>query len=480
MLKPYPYQQDIIKRFRFKEACALFLDAGCGKTIVSINLMREAYNTHRYILPTIIYCPIIVLENWKREIIQCSKVPEEAIGVVIGSKAKRLKIIKNEKHKILIVNYEATRSQELLEALIDFKARIVVCDESHKIKNHKLKTPKGKYSLTGAVLKTAEHSFYRQILSGTPIPQPEDIWSQYYFLDRGETFGDRFFSFKKRYFINKNAGWDSSKAFPNWVFNDSLIEEYKERMGSKAARLTREECVDLPDLQQITINVEPSSEQLKHYAAVKTALITWLEDQPDNPLICKNALTKVLRLSEILSGYMKLEDESIVELKHNPSLDALKEILEATGDNKVIVWSIFKNNYKHIAKMLEKNKIEYVEVHGGISAKKKIENVDIFNDRSNKVRVCIANPASGGVGINMKSAPYSVFYTLGHSLIDYEQSMARNYRSGSIDLYDQITHYFIQHKGMITQHIVESILKKKDLADTLLNIKEIKKFLERG
>ena len=473
MLKPYEFQQEIIDRFKDQNTCALLLEAGVGKTIISINILRYKFNVHREILPTIIFCPIIVLNNWKREILACSKIPEEAIGIVMGSSKARLKTIIDPKNKILIINYEATRSDDIYRALMNFRPWIVICDESHKIKGHKLKTPKKKPTLTGAIFNISQDAMYKQILSGTPVPKPEDIWSQYYFLDRGFTFGDRFHTFKKRYFMNKNDGWDAKNAFPDWQFIESQTDEYKTKLASLAVSMKKEECINLPDLVETVIDIEPSLEMIKHYKDVAKKLITWIDGQEDNPLVVQNALTKTLRLAEILSGYLKLEDESIHVIKDNPTLDGLMELMDSTADNKVIVWCVFKQNYKDIAKRLEKKKLQFVEIHGGISTKNKLANVDIFNDMSNDVKVCIAHPAAGGVGINLKSAPYSVWYSLGYSLVDFEQSRARNFRSGSIDLHPKITHYFLNHKNLLTEKILKSVKNKQSFANNLLDLKNM-------
>jgi len=472
LLTPYKFQKKIIDRHKTQKAMALLMEAGTGKTMIAINWFREKFNLHGELLPTIVFCPIIVLNNWRDEILQCSHIKVENIGVVMGSKKKRLDTIKNPKHKILIVNYEANRSDEILKALIDFKARVVICDESHKIKNPRLLTAKRKKTTTGAVLEISKDSWYRAIMSGTPNPAPEDIWSQYYFLDRGEVFGEKFYSFKNKYFVNKNANWKDSKAFPDWRFIESKAPEYKQNLARYATSMKREECLDLPDLIQQRVEVEPSPEMLKHYNELKRDLITWLDGQEENPLAVQNALTKTLRLSEILSGYMRLEDESLVSFQTNPTLDTLLELIESIGKAKVIVFCNFKQNYVDIAKALDKKKIKYVEIHGGISTKQKLANVDLFNDLESDVQVCIANPASGGVGINLKSAGYTIYYSMGHSLIDFEQSLARNYRSGSIDLHQKITHYYLYHKGLMSELVIDAVLNKKRLADNLLNLKE--------
>jgi len=412
LLEPYQFQTEIIDRFKNESCAGLFLDMGVGKTLITSNLIRYKMNKHQTIFRTVIFCPIIVLDNWKRELLMSTRIPSEMIGVIKGSKKKRLDALANPKYKVLIINYEATRTEVIKNLLIKFKPQIAVCDESHIIKSRTSQIYK-------AVRQITCNSFFRYALSGTPITNTaEDVWSQFMFLDNGATFGERFFSFKSRYFVNKNAGWSSDKAFPDWQFIPSLEGCFRGKLQEKSLFLKKEDCLDLPDLVEQTISVPMSTEQKKHYKELKTELITWIDEQPDNPTIVSNALVKLLRLNELLSGYLKLSDDTIEPLKTNPRLDALMTLIENTNPHKMIIFSVFKNNYKDIARELKKRKIEFVEIHGGVSTKRKLEAVDVFNDLSNNVRICIVHPASGGVGINLKAAKYTAFYTRNHSMKD--------------------------------------------------------------
>jgi len=81
-----------------------------------------------------------------------------------------------------------------------------------------------------------------------------------------------------------------------------------------------------------------------------------------------------------------------------PRIKALRELLEdLTPEHKVIIWAVFKNNYTQIKALCEKLRINYVEVHGGISEKKKHEAITAF-DKDDKTRVYIGHPGAGGIG----------------------------------------------------------------------------------
>ena len=467
MLTPYKHQREIIDRFRSKNTAGLFLDPGTGKTLIAINLLRYRYAEYGRVLRTLIFAPGITLNNWKQEFELCSNVDQGLIGVVMGSAKKRLQTIEDPRYSILIINPEALRTEKIHAALKDWRPEASVFDESHMIKSPKSKM----FTACCQVTFCAE---YRYVLTGTPMPNSAmDIWAQAYFLDRGQTFLNKFYPFKNRYFVDLNADWSSSKAFPNWQFNKTMEDDFKARLASFSIRLKKEDCIDLPELVEQTIPVEMSAEQSKHYKMLVKEMITWIEAQQDNPLVVQNALTKLLRLNELVSGYLKLEDDTIHKLKTNPRLDALMGLIESVHPHKVIVFTIFKETYRDIRHALEKKKIEYCEIHGGVSQKAKLEAVENFNDMSRPERVCIIHPKSGGVGINLKSARYAITYTRSHSLIDFEQAKARNYRAGSIDLHDKITHYHIVTPNTVDAEIVEALRNKKKLSESLLSIRNL-------
>lgn len=467
LLTPYAFQQKIIDRFDPEDGAGLFMDMGTGKTLTTINLIRNKWARHEMCLRTIVFCPIIVLDNWKREFLMSTQLDEKYIQVVDGGSSKRrVKQIQQAKDKyVLIINYDATRNKEVLEALISWRALVGVCDESHEVKNPTSQRFKN-------VVKVFQFCRYRFILSGTPMPNSgEDIWSQFYILDKGQSFGEKFFQFKKHYFQNVNAGWQGEGSFPKWQFNKKYEAKFKRLLSAKTVQVKKEECLELPDLVDQVFDIPLSPQQEDHYGRLKRDLITWLDEQEENPLVVRNALTKLLRLNEILCGYMKLEDGSIERFKENPRLDRLVELARMLHPHKMIIFTVFRQTYEDIYKALDKAKIECVEVHGGISATQKIENVDTFNHGT--PRGCIANTGSGGVGINMKHAPYTAYYSRNFSYKDFEQSRARNYRAGSIDLFNKITHYHFISRGTTDEYIYESVQNKKQNIESLLDVKSI-------
>jgi SNF2 family DNA or RNA helicase len=221
------------------------------------------------------------------------------------------------------VNYEALRSDAVVKALIKRKFKIAACDESQRTKSYKSNACRKVLQTT----KTAD--VFKAILSGTPNSNSvSDIWSQFLFLDGGATFGNRMSIFKGRY-MEQYIPY--GEVYPKWRLNEYKLSEYHEKLASRSVVISTEEAVDLPEMVINKVEVELSSEQKKHADELKKELITWVDGQEDNPLVTKNALTKMLRLNEISSGYMKLIDGSIHRFKTNPRLDACMELVKISS-----------------------------------------------------------------------------------------------------------------------------------------------------
>lgn len=462
MSELWKHQKTAIDKAELIDNLALLFDTGTGKTRTSIEIIRNKFNKKRAIVNTVIICPIIVLENWKKEILKFSKIPQDKIYIVYGS--KKLTILKNaiEKGGIVITNYESLLQAPILQGLKKFYPDILILDESQRCKNHQSKRTK-------AVTEISDLCVNRYILSGTPIlNSPMDIFAQYRILDGGETFGKNFFGFRAKFFYDKNSGMPKDRHFPDWRILPGAEKTINDLIYSKAVRAVKEECIDLPDYLKQTVYIELSSEQRKLYNSVKKDFVAYIDDAKDRAVVADLAITKALRLQQIASGYAVDDSGSIYQFKEDPRSQALEELLEdITPHSKVIVWACFINNYEQIRRVCEKLKIRYVEAHGGISSKSKFEAVEAF-DKDESVRVFIGHPGSLGVGINLISASYSIYFSRNFSLENDLQSEARNYRAGAIKLHSKITRIDIVAKETIDESVSEALSKKMNISEQLL------------
>lgn len=468
-MKSYKHQEKELEVARTMRDRGLLWDAGTGKSKGVIDIIRDKYNTNKRLMPTLIVTPLVTVYNWKEEFLKFSKIKKEYILVVDCNGAKRNKLI--EKHLqlfpqgIIIVNHEALQTAKVFELLKAWTPDIVICDESHRIKNPKAIRSKK----TIAIGDRADH---RYILTGTFIlNNVQDVFNQFRFLDKGETFGTNFFIFQRKYMIDKNAGMPKYSHFPNWVANDAMYDELTEKIYRKCSRVVKSECLDLPPMVTTRRDVKLGKDQAASYKQMKEQFITFVKNELEDKteaVVATLAMTKAMRLMQIASGFAKTEDGNIVEFKDNPRIKAVEDLLEElTPDNKVILWCSYKHNYTQLGKLCTKMGIKHVFLTGEMSIKQKQESMVQFRE-DDDTKVIIANRRAGGIGINLVEASYSIVYSRNFSLEEEIQSEARNYRGGS-QMHEKITKINLCAKDTIDELVLKALSDKQAVSDTILD-----------
>lgn len=463
-IKPWQHQIDGVTRALRQRDFAFLFEQGTGKSATTINTVRNIFKREKRVLKTLVLAPVVVCENWRREFYAHSQIGH-LIKVLQGPQKKRIEDFKlgisTVPQHIFVTNYEALQMKELTQAILNWGPEVLICDESQRLKNHESQRAKMAY----LIARNTKHNF---ILSGTPIlNSPMDIFMQYKILDRGATFGDNFFVFRARYFEDKNAGMPSQRYFPNWKIRSSLIDPLNDAIYNKAMRVMKKDCLDLPDLVRVEIPVELSKEQERLYKEMKNDFITFLASDTCTAQV---AIVKALRLQQIVTGYIKTDGGEEIQLKENPRLKALEEILEdIPSTEKVIVWATFHENYRQISGLLEKMKIKFVELHGGIKGSERQKSIDAFQ-KDPEVRIILANQAAGGVGVNLTAASCAIFYSRNFSLEQDLQAEARNHRGGS-EIHQKITRIDLIARKTIDEIIAEALKGKQDLAEKVLELR---------
>lgn len=489
LVKPWLHQTKAIEAARELSNYGLFMEMGVGKTSTCINILREKYNANKGLMRTLIFCPPIVIENWKREFGVHSKIPAEKITCLTGSGKQRLKIFKERSQEphVFITNYEALNMDELYNAFVEWDAQAVVCDESHRLKSYTSKRSKLMERLVNGRMqydkRTGVYSGprpYVYILSGSPIlNSPMDIFQQYKILDAGKTFSGNFFAFRARYFRDKNAGMNRQNYFPNWVTIPGALEEIGEKLKANSMRVLKKDCMDLPPFIRQVIVAEMAPEQRKLYNSMLEDYVAYFtQDGKEHATSATLAITKGLRLMQLASGYVKtVEDKEVnVCTGFNPKQEVLEELLQELvieQKQKVLVWAVWKSNYDQIRAVIEKLKIKHVEVHGDVSPSAKMKAVEEFT--TGESSVFLGHPSSGGIGLNLVEAGYSIFYSRNFSLENDEQAEARNYRGGTAELHDKVTRIDIVTRDTIEEEIVKRLANKQAIGENILREITLKK-----
>jgi SNF2 family DNA or RNA helicase len=480
----WKHQKEGVDRALGMHNFAFWFEQGTGKTRTVIETLNQRFLEHKTILRTIILTPPVVVPQFRQEWLNYTHLKPSKVITLNGSAKKRLKtFLENmSEPKIFITNYEALSMKDLFKAFQFWEPEAIVLDESQKVKSPTSQRSKLAFELANPFdqkLKAFKNKPYTYLLSGTPVlNSPMDLFQQYKILDCGETFGSNFFAFRARYFRDRNAQMPSQKHFPNWQpmskERDGIdaVTEINHKLHETSVRVEKRDCLDLPPEVDVTVKCEMTTEQARLYKEMRQDLVAYLNDKA---CVATMALTKALRLMQIANGFLSVQGDDgplEISLKDCPKKAALKELLEeicANPKNKVIVWSVWRKTYDDIREVCSSLGLGAVEVHGGISESKKVANIDAFRNNPD-IRVFLGHPQSGGVGLNLVEAGYSIRYSRTFSLEQYLQSRARNHRGGSLEAgHQSITHYELVTDGTIEVQAQEKLANKIDMSNSLLS-----------
>lgn len=489
------FQDENIDKFLRDKKRFLGWETGVGKTRVAIKSIHRLWNERLAAHHCMIVCPPTVFSS-VREALQDFKIPESYYTILNDKKIKDDLIRKqhNSKHwkPILVMSYDffkqdvwirgekfkdskGFRQTRALGLINTYKPFFVFFDESHKLKTFNS-------AVTKKAILTTHLDFIQYRLLGSATysssqTKYKDMFSQFLVMDKGETFGKNFHAFKAKYYIDLNRARAGTQGyFPDEVLDKTKEGELVTKTRKYFSLLRKEDVgVPMPKLNEHIITLPFDVEQKRIYDEVlKELKIEFKQKQEDveNKLLSKeqfytHALSRINALRQICCGFIyryDLLDEKVRHADRVPTKKILsleKGIQSIPYVDKFIVWSVYKESFKILEELMNRNNIEYVMIHGSITNKKREVAVQQFKNNPS-VRCLISHPASGGAGLNLQIAKWAFYFSQNYSFIDAEQSKGRNFRVGSITFHDNIHHVYLRTKNSIETEITQNIRKKVD------------------
>jgi SNF2 family DNA or RNA helicase len=443
---------------------ALFFDPGTGKTRTALEIFDRLRNSNPK-LRLFVFCPLSLIEGaWRPEIkkyfgdqFTFSNCHKEGVDSMAD---------------IMCVNYEflvQTKKLEIIKDLIRGGDWMAVLDESSKIKNHKAITTKALLSLR-LLFK------HRIVMSGTPAPNDEtEYWGQIEFVRPGILF-DNFSKFRNTYFrlerngipvemngmvITKRTMQELFKRGAEYKISADNRSKMFDRIGYLIHSAKKDECLDLPEQVDELRLIEMGPDQKRAYKQMKRDLITQINEKA---IVAQVALTKLMKLREITSGFAMDEDGSAIELKECPKLKELEEILDELGDRQAIIWGQFTYEIKKIRALLAERGAGVATLFG--ETLDKTDAINAFID--GRVRYLVAHPASAAHGLTFVNCSHQIFFSIDYSWERYEQARARTHRAGQKQT---CVYYHILAAGTIDEEILEVLRKKGDMQDLVFRLR---------
>jgi SNF2 family DNA or RNA helicase len=359
--------------------------------------------------------------------------------------------------RILVMNIEAFSTPKGLNfasVFLRVTNAFMAVDESTTIKTPGAKRTKG-------IIKVGREARYRRIATGSPVTKsPLDLFSQCEFLGPNNLNYSSYYAFQNRYAVLVE------RKLPTHTFKQIVgyrhLEELQKKLNSFSFRVTKEECLDLPDKVFVRRDIELTDEQRKAYDQMKLMALTLIGG---DMMSTNNALTQIMRLHQICCGHVKFDDGRQVDIPNNRVNELLATTQEVTG--KIIIWANYRRDIENIKAALQK---EYgmtavATYYGDTETEERQEIVTKFQDPDSDLRFFVGNPRTGGYGLTLTAAHTVIYYSNSFDLEVRLQSEDRAHRIGQTN---KVTYIDFISPGTVDEHIVKALRNKINIASAVL------------
>ncbi len=405
-------------------ACLLADEMGLGKTLTAIASAQ--------FLPgrVLVVCPASARAVWRQEVHAWTT--EECVVLAPGDDAARAE----GPEKYVVVAYSGLA--KFGDALSKLPFELVILDESHYVKSRGAQR-------TRLVEEKLRKVPRRLILSGTPVMnEPKEIRTQLAFVHPDEWSDTAWFN---RRFQHpwKHGTPDVKQAVL------ARLREYLE--GIMLRREKREALPDLPEKHLHVTRLALPPESRRAYDAEEDGFRDYMQESEETALTSGMAET---------AGHLERLKQAALVGKLPMILAALRRMLDERADEKVVVFSHYREPIRAIAEELAPYGV--VTLTGSTGAEARGEVVARFQ-KDPQVRVFVGQTVAAGVAITLTAARRAVFCDLEWNPALHRQAMDRIHRKTQTR--DVEVHFFLA-EDTVEEDVAEVLEEKTAMMDQLL------------
>ncbi len=420
----------------------LAMSMGTGKTNVAWMIVLALAA-----LRIIIVCPLRVVQVWVTEAARHVGIPlviaalDDEIGSVARKRAlaeEKLRLAESRGQPfVCIINYDSAWRTPFAEWARKIRWDIAIADEAHKVK-----APTGRASKFCALL--SQCAAYRLALTGTPMPHNHtDIFAILRFTD-ASILGQYWGPFKREYC--QMGGFQNKQ-----IIGPRNLQQLERKVARVMYRVGPE-VLDLPPETHVTYHCELSPEGRRVYRSLDEHFVAGVKD---GTITVSNAMTKVRCLAQLTGGWLHTDDGEPYHVDDSKQ-KVLEDVLDDIAD-PAVVFCWFHQDLDTVHDACRRLQYNSLELSGRRDELKRWQEGD--------APVLAVQIRSGGVGVNFTRARYSIFYSLGFSLADYEQAKKRVHRPGQTR---PVEHIHLVAKGTVDERIMRALEKRAEVIEAIL------------
>ena len=433
----HPYQLAIVEKAKTVPHMGLLLPPGLGKTTTTLTIIAEQFEGK-----TLIIAPKRVAETvWDTEVKKWEHLSHLRVAKIMGTPAQRESALAKDVD-VYLINLENVAWLCGLSDKLVFTNLVI--DESSRFKDSSTKRFKA--------LKKHLKGFQRRlILTGTPTPQGmQDMWSQVGILDLGARLETSLTKFRDKYMMPDQMNRHTRVVY-SWKLQPNADTIIKDKISDICFSLKAEDYLQLPSCTSLYHKIEIDKNVRAQYEQLRKDMVSEIKGET---ITAPTAAALANKLLQFTSGAVYNEEGEAAEI-HRSKLEYLESIMEESSSPTLVFY-----HFKH---SLQRIRLQFPE-----AVVLDDDNIEAW--RRGEIRMLLAHPQSGGIGLNLQcnvgETAQTVWFDLPWSSENYIQANARIYRQG------QEKPVIIHHltvSNSIDEQVVKVLDGKINLQEALLD-----------
>ena len=417
---------------------ALFNSPGVGKTATATAIV-QVWGLEGYIDQVLCIMPPILIPQWQEWL---DSFGEYTITEYKGTPKQRDKLDLDADFVLMSIQIFKNDHEKLM-ALFGPRRVAIVIDEAAMVRQPST----GNYRATRDLVESKEAEKRLILMTGTPCGAHPATAYGYIALKTPEIYTSH------RQFTLIHVKGTDKYGTPNKFQNLDMLHS---NLMVRAAYRLAEDVLDLPETTYVPVRYDLAPRHQRLYNELVEEKLVEL----DNGEVI-DALSEQRLYSACQQLVINVPDTAI----RPAAFDVLDQVLEETGlsrttDEKLIVYCNFRGSNEVVANYLATKKIGHVLVYGGQDNAKSVAKFQ----QDPECKVMVANPMSGGVGLNLQAARYQLFLEIPITSSDFQQAIARIKRSGQKR---KCVIWIACARGTIQVKLQDNILKKESIVQRI-------------
>lgn len=401
----YPFQIEAVNKLAPLPKCGLWLDMGCGKTIVSIVIALYKMITGE-VQQCVVLMPPILLTNWSRTL---SAIKGTTHTVYRGTPKARADMTLNQ--QFTLMSYQIfCKDYDRLHYDIPVHKSLLICDESTMVKNVG--------TITYKRVRDWALNSNLALLSGSPLSSPADGYAPIKLISPA-TY--RNLAQYERIHVEERDFFDNPTKWTN-------LDLLQENLLINSVRVLKTDVLkDLPPVTYTPIYYDLDPHHAKTYRRLCDEQILKFADGTKLDATGASALFHALQQIPMNREYFTQEEGKV-----SAGVELIEETLSELGQGKLVVFTAYRMTNRLLVEKLKPYGV--VAVYGEVSAAQKQAAVDQFVEDPS-CRVILLQIRAGGYGIDRLQSVCNNILFAEMPLVPahFHQAVARLWRVGQND-----------------------------------------------